>query len=69
MKLELQSDIDSSYYNKLVDDAVDTISKSQYFEQFVSEDVVNDMSWLQVPESVKEEEVPFDDFMNPPRVA
>lgn len=69
LKLGLQSEIDRSYYNKLVDDAVDAISKYGNFEQFVSEDIVDNMNWLQVPDGIKEEEVPFDDLMNPPRVA
>lgn len=35
--LGLEANIDKSYYNKLVDDAVDTISKYGDFEYFVSE--------------------------------
>jgi hypothetical protein len=37
-QLNKQDDIDLSYYNKLVDDAVDTISKYGDFEQFVAEE-------------------------------
>jgi predicted DNA-binding protein YlxM (UPF0122 family) len=36
--LGLEANIDKSYYNKLVDDAVDTISKYGDFEHFVSEE-------------------------------
>lgn len=36
--LEKQNDIDRSYYDKLVDDAVETISQYGDFEQFVSDD-------------------------------
>lgn len=37
-ELGKESDIDRSYYNKLVDDAVEAISKYGDFEQFVSDD-------------------------------
>lgn len=33
-----ENDIDRAYYDKLVDDAVETISKFGDFEQFVSEE-------------------------------
>ena len=36
--LEKQNDIDRSFYDKLVNDAVDTISKYGDFEWFVSDD-------------------------------
>lgn len=36
--LEKEDDIDRSYYNRLVDEAVETISKYGDFEQFVEED-------------------------------
>lgn len=39
-ELGKEADIDRSYYNKLVDDAVDTISKYGDFEWFVSDDPV-----------------------------
>lgn len=39
-QLEKESDIDISYYNKLVDAAVDTISKYGDFEWFISDDPV-----------------------------
>ena len=66
LKLRLQDQIDKSYYNILVDDAVETISQYGDFEQFVFDDAV-DMSWLNPPDGVDEEEIPFDDFMNPPQ--
>ncbi len=64
LKLRMKGKIDKSYYNKLVDDAVETISKYGDFYKFVSDEVV-DTSFPNVPEWV-DEEVPFDDFMNPP---
>lgn len=36
--LEKEADIDRSYYGKMVDDAIDTISQFGDFEQFVSDD-------------------------------
>lgn len=39
-----EKDIDRSYYNKLVDDAVATISQYGDFEQFVSDDPVPDVA-------------------------
>lgn len=65
LKLGLMDQIDRSYYNKLVDDAVDAISKYGDFEQFVSSDRNEDMSWLEVPAGIDVEELPFDE-MNPP---
>lgn len=39
--------IDKTFYNKLVDDAIDTISKYGDFEQFVSDDVdIEDLPWF-----------------------
>ena len=39
-----EKDIDRSYYDKLVNDAVDTISEFGDFEQFVSDDPVPDVA-------------------------
>ena len=36
--LEKEADIDRSYYDKMVDDAIDTISQFGDFEQFASDD-------------------------------
>ena len=36
--LEKEADIDRSYYDKMVDDAIDTISQFGDFDQFVSDD-------------------------------
>lgn len=71
LKLRLQDKIDRSYYNKLVDDAVDTISKYGDFERFVSDNITTESSewWLKVPEGIDAEEIPFDDFMNPSSTA
>lgn len=62
LKLQLQDQIDRSYYNKLVDAAIDTISKYGDFEQFVSDDTYE---CLNIPEDV-DEIIPFDDCMNAP---
>lgn len=69
LKLGLMDQIDRGYYNKLVDDAVDAISKYGDFEQFVSSDQKEDISWLEVPDGVDAEELPFGEAMNPPKVA
>lgn len=44
-ELGKEGDIDRSYYNKLVDDAVETISKYGDFEWFVSESEIEDPPW------------------------
>ena len=41
--LKKEKDIDRCYYDKLVDEAVETISKFGDFEQFVSDDPVPDV--------------------------
>lgn len=71
LKLRLQDQIDRSYYNKLVDDAIGTISQYGDFERFVSDNVlpIDPEWWLKVPEGVDAEEIPFDDFMNPTSAA
>lgn len=69
LKLRLQDQIDRSYYNKLVDDAIETISQYGDFERFVSDEVFEETPyWMNIPEGV-DEEIPFDDFMNPPEAA
>ena len=55
LKLGLHDRIDKGYYNKLVDDAVDTISKYGDFEQFVSSYDTNGI-----------EDLPFENAMNEP---
>ena len=63
LKLRCQDMIDTSYYDKLVDDAVETISKYGDFERFVLDDAPP--VWMSIPNTDKEE-IPFnDDFMNP----
>ena len=57
----LEDEVDETYYKKLVDDAVEDISKFGDFEWFTSDDPVPppvDMSFMNIPES-DEEEVPF----------
>lgn len=56
-ELGLEDDIDRSYYDRLVDDAVDTISKYGDFEQFVADDGV--APWT-APAEPYEETTPFD---------
>lgn len=58
--LNLEDAIDRSYYNSLVDDAVETISKYGDFERFISEDEKEE-KWMNVPE-IDEEEIPFEDI-------
>lgn len=70
LKLRLQDQIDHSYYNKLVDDAVETISKYGDFERFVFDEVSDETPyWMKVPDGIDSEEIPFDHFMNPQKVA
>ena len=52
--LKLEDSIDRTFYNKLVDDAVDTISKYGNFDMFVSGGV----DFISVPENAPEE-MPF----------
>ena len=60
-QLNLTDFIDKRYYNALVDDAIDTISKYGDFEQFVSDDEKEVESWMNIPEDA-EEEMPFDNL-------
>lgn len=61
-KLEKYDDIDKSYYHKLVDDAVDTISQYGDFEMFVSNDQYPfenpSYNFMNIPVDV-DEEIPF----------
>lgn len=61
LKLGLQDQIDKSYYNKLVDDAIETIEKFGDFEEFVSNKIIN-MDWMKIP-NVAGEEIPFEKLM------
>ena len=45
-ELGKESDIDKTFYNKLVDDAVDNISQYGNFEWFVSEEVPESPPWI-----------------------
>lgn len=56
LKLRCQDMIDKSYYNRMVDEAVATISKYGDFERFVSDDA--NMDWMQIPDGAPEE-LPF----------
>lgn len=60
--LGLEDRIDRSYYNDLVDKAVEELSKYCDLEAFTAED--SDESWMDIPEGVEGEEYPFP--MNPP---
>ena len=57
--LEKENDIDRSYYNRLVDEAVETISKYGDFEWFVSSDR-SEVNPFNPDEPDFEETVPFD---------
>ena len=66
--LKKMDDIDRSYYNHLVDEAVDTIAQYGDAERFMSNDLTEDLSWLNIPAWVPNdvEELPFP--MNPPEL-
>lgn len=59
-----KDDIDYSYYDKLVNDAVDSISQYTDFEWFVSDEEYisppRTDDWLYVPENVEEDPLPWD---------
>lgn len=61
-ELGLQDQIDYSYYDNLVDEAVEDISKYGDFEWFVSKDSPD---WMRIPKTDKDE-VPFETDMNKP---
>lgn len=63
-KLGLEDQIDRSYYNQLVDEAVETIGKYGDSTQFMAND--SEPDWMKVPETDKEE-IPFP--MNEPVAA
>lgn len=69
-ELGKEADIDRSYYNKLVDDAIDTISKYGDFERFASDDpYITEQKepvpdFMNIPETDKEE-IPWDEFELP----
>ena len=52
--------IDRSYYDKMVDDAVETISKYGDFYQFVSDDSKDTPPWFNPDEPWIDEKTPFD---------
>jgi hypothetical protein len=57
--LNKQNVIDKDYYNDLVDKAVEAISQYGDFEWFASDNVAEDLSWMEIPAGLPEE-VPFD---------
>lgn len=66
-ELGKETDIDKSYYIKLVDDAVEAISKYGDFEQFVSDDPYISVEpkkplpdFMNIPEDLEAEELPWD---------
>lgn len=61
-KLGKEDKIDLSYYNHLVDDAIDTISEYGDFERFTS-DQNEDLSWMDIPDGVIDGEIPFEDML------
>lgn len=58
LSLHKEDDIDRSYYTKLVDKAVEKISKYGDLEAFTAEGKYVDMSFMNIPET-DDEEVPF----------
>ena len=62
-QLEKQNDIDRSYYNNMVDEAVKSLSKYGDFERFVAdESYVSDNTppWFGAGEPYEEDSTPFD---------
>ena len=55
--------IDYSFYDKLADDAVDTINKYGDFEWFVSDDPYISPEpipdFMTIPEGIEDDEIPF----------
>lgn len=63
--LGLQNKVDRSYWNHLVDEAIDTINQYGDFEMFIGEG--DDMNWMRIPDLPEGvEEIPFEDAVNPP---
>ena len=62
-ELKKEKDIDRSYYDKLVDEAIATISKYGDYEWFVSDDLyispLKKEDFMHIPEDAEEEELPF----------
>lgn len=61
-----EGDIDRSYYDHLVDEAVAEISKYGDFEWFTSDDHLN---FVDIPDTLPDGEVPFDEYINAQNVA
>lgn len=68
-ELHKEEDIDKSYYHKLVDDAMDTISKFGDAEMFISDDPYipakpknNLPNFMNLPEDI-DDEIPFEDAL------
>lgn len=63
-ELGKENDIDRSYYNRLVDEAVEAISKYGDFEMFISDDpYISEQKvedWMNIPEDAPEEGIPWD---------
>lgn len=65
--LEKEDDIDRAFYDEKVTEAIETIEQFGDFEMFVSGERVVDNSWVNIPDDILEDEVPFDEFpMNAP---
>ena len=58
--LKKENDIDRSYYQKMVDDAVDTINKFGDFEWFVSDEPEPPVPPWEGPDDPWDEETAFD---------
>jgi hypothetical protein len=57
-----QDDIDMEYYITMANKAIDTISKYGDFERFSSDEPNEDLSWMDIPDSIEVDEVPFEEF-------
>lgn len=75
-QLGLEEFIDRDYFNRLVDEAIETINEYGDFERFVGDDGITEFEkmgfskwsepdWMTIP-PVDDEEIPFEAFMNQP---
>lgn len=59
---DLEDKIDRSYFDRMVDEAIDAIEEYGSFENFV-DGIDDNMEWMNIP-PVDDEEIPFENFMN-----
>lgn len=54
-----ENDIDKSYYQKLVDEAIETISEYGDYEMFISDDVIEESPWQKPDEPFNTDDLPW----------